>query len=969
MPRRAPRIIGYLTWKRIALLALSSLLLLGLAIGARILVAVPLKGGDVYFENPSTVMAGPGGLLLVGDSGDRRLLGIDAEGRLRFLIPGGRRFGGFYNGRVVGFDRAGDFYLDDSILDADSGNTERERIYRYSERGRRLGVAHEEAYAAAAKTDVTKVLIYVQAAPGYLAWFFPKGTDPSGLGSVPAPQGSVPASVGSVPAPQGSVPAPQGSDPAAEVDWLLHVLPEGGEELPPRGFEGYDVYGTVDVALASPDEVFFLERSGRIARRVGTSGLVQPWFDNAEELLRFPVALATGPGGELYVLDGKRAIYRIAEEGGTPRALPLLDRQRARQSGYDRPLALSNIAVGPDGRIWSANEATGEVIGASPDGSVKVLGGARVTGLFLAYRIAVALAFLVAALGLAASVAAYNLKVFASRSRLLLKQLSVLVPLTAIAVFAIAWGVYSYMAGRVEEDQRERLDHLAQLTAARLPVEALDRIDPSRSKLDDILGSEDYKALAAVFDEVVNRNEDPWDAKLFPYAYIWREGDWFIVGGFDYVELYPAAYYKPAFSRVLDLGERVTYRYSDLYGSWLSSLRPLARPDGSIAAVVEASLSGDLAAEHSRSALLRISIGTVILLILLVGAFTAFDAALLRSVNALREGAERVAGGDYGGEVAIATRDEIEALGEAFNAMSRRIKAYVEELALLGEANARFVPKEFLAQLGRKSITEIGLGDQVFTEMTILFSDIRSFTTLSEGLSPGDTMDLLNRYLARMGPAVRASGGFIDKYIGDAIMALFPGKADDAADAVLGMMSELDAFRAELAAKGEKSFDAGFGLHTGGLMLGVIGEEERYESTVIADAVNLASRLESLTKFYGVRAVISGSVLNRLRNKERPARFLDLVRVKGRRDPVSIYELVGPGDLAGAAKLGAAEEYRRAFAYYRAGRFNEATVLYRRILLDAPGDNPARLMFERSRAYATAGAPKGWDGVTVFHEK
>ena len=168
----------------------------------------------------------------------------------------------------------------------------------------------------------------------------------------------------------------------------------------------------------------------------------------------------------------------------------------------------------------------------------------------------------------------------------------------------------------------------------------------------------------------------------------------------------------------------------------------------------------------------------------------------------------------------------------------------------------RFVPQAFLAIVGKPSIVEVELGDNKRRNMTILFSDIRNFTTLSEAMTPDENFAFINAYLERMGPVIRDHNGFIDKYIGDAIMALFES-ADDAVRAGLGMLETLEAFNAERRAAGQEPIGIGVGINTGTLMMGTIGEKHRMDGTVISDAVNLASRIESLTKTYHVGLLVS----------------------------------------------------------------------------------------------------------------
>ncbi len=236
-------------------------------------------------------------------------------------------------------------------------------------------------------------------------------------------------------------------------------------------------------------------------------------------------------------------------------------------------------------------------------------------------------------------------------------------------------------------------------------------------------------------------------------------------------------------------------------------------------------------------------------------------------------------------------------IGDRINMLTRE-KEETQQRALetqtrMAESFARFVPREFLGFLNRESIVDVGLGDQVMTDMTVLFTDIRSFTTLSEKFSPQETIDFLNDYLGRMSPVIRAHNGFIDKYIGDAIMALFPGRPEDAVDAALGMLRALEEFNAECRGAGLDVINIGVGIHTGMLMLGTVGERDRIETTVIADAVNTASRLEGMNKEYGSRVLISRDSWERIAERGRyRSRDIGQVSIRGRSETLHIMEIL-----------------------------------------------------------------------------
>ncbi len=250
--------------------------------------------------------------------------------------------------------------------------------------------------------------------------------------------------------------------------------------------------------------------------------------------------------------------------------------------------------------------------------------------------------------------------------------------------------------------------------------------------------------------------------------------------------------------------------------------------------------------------------------------------------------------GKLGKLAIVRTTDEFGRLAAGFNDMAVRISKSMDEMKEITKANARFVPNEFLQIMDKKSITAVHLGDQVQKFMTVLFVDIRSFTGISESMSPKDNFNFLNNYLGYMEPVIRQHQGFIDKFIGDSIMALFPGKPEDAMDAALALRSRLESFNQLMQQTGHPAIDTGAGIHAGNLMLGVVGGEGRMETTVISDAVNLSSRLEGLTREYQASIIISASTLDLIEDKQKyKTRYLDQVQVKGRQEAVKIYELTG----------------------------------------------------------------------------
>ena len=231
--------------------------------------------------------------------------------------------------------------------------------------------------------------------------------------------------------------------------------------------------------------------------------------------------------------------------------------------------------------------------------------------------------------------------------------------------------------------------------------------------------------------------------------------------------------------------------------------------------------------------------------------------------------------------------------------------------------------------------------------MSVLFSDIRDFTSLSETMTPAENFQFINAYLSRMEPAITRNFGFIDKYIGDAIMALFDGSADDAVKAGIAMLEELNEYNISRNRPDCPPLQIGIGINTGSLMLGTVGGQSRMDSTVISDAVNLASRVETLTKEYGVSMLITQNTFIEL-NDIYDLRLIDRVTVKGKSQMVTVYEVFAadPPELR-QKKLETKTLFEQALVLYNSDRCVEATRFFSGCLQINPTDNVAQIYMQR----------------------
>ena len=283
----------------------------------------------------------------------------------------------------------------------------------------------------------------------------------------------------------------------------------------------------------------------------------------------------------------------------------------------------------------------------------------------------------------------------------------------------------------------------------------------------------------------------------------------------------------------------------------------------------------------------------------------------------------------------------------------------------------RFIPREFLDMLERKSLAEVKLGDHMQREMTVFFSDIRDFTQLSERLTPHENFSFLTSYLRNVTPIIRARGGFVDKYLGDGVMALFPGGAIDAVQAAVDLGQQIARYNHGRRLAGYAPIKIGTGLHRGSLMLGTIGAEDQMQTTVIADAVNLASRIEGMTKTFGVNLLLSGSVVENLPVDHKfRLRPLGAVRAKGKTAAVEIFECYDndPHEL-GEHKDKTQPQFAAGMAEYRKGMLLTAGRIFSRIAEICPEDTVAAYFRDRCTLSVVRERSGTWDGAEHLEVK
>lgn len=280
----------------------------------------------------------------------------------------------------------------------------------------------------------------------------------------------------------------------------------------------------------------------------------------------------------------------------------------------------------------------------------------------------------------------------------------------------------------------------------------------------------------------------------------------------------------------------------------------------------------------------------------------------------------------------------------------------------------RYVPQQFLECLSKKDILDIHLGDHVQKEMSILFTDIRNFSRISEILTSEEIYSFVNNYLSYVEPAIDAHNGFVDKFVGDAIMALF-FNPEDALLAALDIQKAIKRFNDDFNDEKYHPISSGIGLHTGSLMLGIVGVENRLQSTVIADAVNTASRIEDITSKIGGLIIASGDFVDKLRETspnltEDHFRYLGKVLVKGKKQILPVYEIFSmENDLQAGHKISTKKIFVEGLNLFFNKEFAESCVKFKAVVMENPEDKFAHIYLNLAAKYMLDGVPDDWEGI------
>ncbi len=732
----------------------------------------------------------------------------------------------------------------------------------------------------------------------------------------------------------------------ADETMELVSISQAGEVLARSTVDVYTISGmsvsgnnATIIADQARNEIVLVDGGGQVAQRFGSTGTEPGEF-------RGPAAVCTDSREDIYVCDrGNRRIQKFNLSGD-----PLtVFRNPAPAPGAD-DIDLRSIAMVGD-ELYAVEFLGNRIIVFNAQGEVarEITRLERTWSLGLVKKILTGLAMMA---GAACVAVLLWLVIRAYRHRLAVRMIVLFAGAGVLVVCAASLLVYSVSRQNYEKEVREKYTMLAQMLAGGVSYETVASIRA--------VEDEQYQELLAGFKTAVKKSSNiDWIGIYLV------EGEHLYYG----IDTDESGIYTPVFEvspqhrEVLQSGLSGYFEYEDETGQYLAAVAPVTDSTGEVKTILEVSCDLGFLTQYRKAVLYNVLWVSVLCVIIFCFISVLVSLTITRPVKELILGAEAVEQGRYDYRLKSKHRHEVGRFIATFNEMMLSLSEKEKIRSIMNKVVSKEVARELL-----KNRMELGGAER---RVSILFTDIRGFTNIAESMQPADLVLMLNDYFSRMSPIIDREGGVIDKYIGDSIMAIFGAPVefpDDAVRAVragTAMLTELQALNAERASLRLSSIDIGIGINCGTVVAGNIGSESRLNYTIIGDAVNLASRLEGLTRQYEVGMIVSEEVEARLKG-EFPLRELDLVRVKGKADGGRIFQVMTGQreECADTLKI-----YEQAIGYYRARQWDEAEACFNKVLAAMPDDNPSIIYINRIIEYRKNPPPSDWDGVYTMREK
>ena len=712
----------------------------------------------------------------------------------------------------------------------------------------------------------------------------------------------------------------------------LYSLDTGSQALTESDLYTTDQEGTFTASVIPVDGGFLFLRSDG---NVYLTGFNEPL---GESIYHFTVSedgndenpyfdLAAIADGKLYVADSNnRSTVYILENKELQRAFDI-------DSDYSYIVSLdSYITGGKENLVICLDNAVLTYDGAGLKDQELVL---RFDPTFLMYLER----FLEIAVTLSAVALGINLII--RKKTLLYKQLIIILPIIIVLTAGVGYVVY------IKSDVNIELNVDRELTiVCDLANSEFNGYDFSDLTVADEQTGAAYRRLQEKFDTLGNAHGNDW-SEGFVFSVIYRneDDDIITIAGDD--ALYMPFYVREfeGFAKLEDseggsyLKSHVRDFVDDNMDSRISVLRKISDKDDSGRYYL-------MVTSDSRSFYIQRQdlLGEAIIFGFLI-IFTLTLLIVLTSLNTIRvikkasATVKKISNGDLSARVNYKSKDELGMICSEVDEMGQNLEKLFDEKDETEKFYYKFVPEKFRELLGKENFTDLALGDAKSCELTVLFCDIRGFSINSEMMTAKENFAFANTIYGKMGPIVRNNNGFVDKYIGDAVMGLFE-HADDAVRCGIELYKSIVLDPETARELNVSDINIGIGVHTGMAMVGIVGEEERLSGTVISETVNMSSRLESLTKQYKTAMIISKSTLDRVNDPDSlTLRYLGIVQVAGVNEVEALYEVLDclPENVK-TQRSSNTRELREAIRLFSLGRRAEAVTALQSLFDSGRGD-------------------------------
>jgi len=711
-----------------------------------------------------------------------------------------------------------------------------------------------------------------------------------------------------------------------------------------------------------PGSIYYTTKRGSIYRvgEDGKSTLLYPLESMERTRKNFPEKLSLDASGNLLFVDrllnavttmppnDPSALRTVADEEAMKRGAPGLE-------GYEimdaRSTADGGLAIALNERLLRLNASM------APAGSVSETG---YDGSTVAVRWWLWIGLAIGAALLAAAIRLAYVHLFRRRFPLFLKQLAVIVPVTVICMILLSNFIYNSFSARMEKQMQSELSLLARNGQHLIDGDRLARLHSPED-----YGKEDYAAIRSRMNFLFE-GEDAEDRKgLYSTLYKAEEGQLYIVmDDDDGVNMFKPFESSEDNELVLKQGVVRNGQWEDANGKWLYAIGPVYDGSGNIVGIYETGRDLSVLNRENRKIYASIIENIAIITTVLLAVVAALNFLLLSSIRKLRRSVMEMANGNWDAEVKLRGRDEVGDLGEQFNRMGRYIRQYIADITSFSEASYRFVPQQFFRALGKKGILDIRLGDQVQQNMSVLVANLRDFRQLSRTLTPKENFNFMNSFLKRFGPLVRKEDGLISKYSGAGFMSLFPAHPEAALRSAIAIRQELIAYNEHRKSSGFEQVDIGVAIHKGPLMMGIIGEEMRWEGNVISDDVQRTALIEQITNTLGASILVTSEFFGQLRDPERYGhRRLGRIRPEGMEESIELIDVYeGDPEPLRRAKERTKALFERGLVLCQEGRFFDARETFVEVLKANRLDKAAKLYFYLCDEYYQKGTSSGWNG-------